>query len=71
AEASPQERLATPVVAATEAEPPIGSSGWVARRLADLDAKLARGEALTAAQEEWRRRQRARQAEAASTAFAA
>ena len=71
AKAAPREQVATPVVAPAEAEPPIGSSGWVARRLADLDAKLARGEELTAAQTDWRRRQLARQAEAAATALAA
>ena len=66
----PQEQAAARV-AAPAAPEPAGSAAYVAKRLQDFEARLARGEALTGAQTEWLRRQYARQAEAAASPLAA
>jgi hypothetical protein len=74
AAAPPQEADAPPAAAppaSADAPEPVGSSGWVAERLRDLEVKLARGEALTAAQQDWQRRQLARQAKASAAVLAA
>lgn len=64
--------VATPEAAAPEVpEAPAGSMGYVARRLQELEEKLAREQDLTAAQRAWRLRHMAAGTETLDVAMAA
>jgi hypothetical protein len=72
-EAAPPDAPAEMPAAAVPVSPaaPAAPTGWVAKRLQDLEEMLTRGEDLTAAQQAWRRRYLAPQGESAALAHAA